>query len=333
MPMKSRVTNMNGRIVAEERDGTRRLFQHDALGNVITVLGESGVITDTYEYWSYGEIRSQTGTSNNPWKFGGAWGYYTDASGRQYVRARTLRNDLGRWITVDPLWPSEPSYGYAGGSPIVNVDPSGKASLTIKGPGSAKCKVRGEEFRPTRTECGQFVDCVFFDIKGMKPHERGVVIQRIARTELIAPCKTDKWIRKEEVYFEYWVVVADSKGSPTFYAAEYPTTNGKKHDRQTDTWASGATSPRGVFATTGEAYYLANPSLALLATFKSGSALRAGVLWSTYDFPGWKPANVQARQSVSFNWDCCCEDCRSGCPSRITRVPNIFYEIEFDCTC
>jgi RHS repeat-associated protein len=126
MPMKAIVTNMGGRIVAEERGGTRRLMQHDAMGNVISLINDAGVVTDTYEYWSYGEIRTQTGSSTNPWKFGGAWGYYTDATGRQYVRARTLRNDLGRWITVDPLWPSEPAYGYAGNSPLVNVDPSGK---------------------------------------------------------------------------------------------------------------------------------------------------------------------------------------------------------------
>jgi RHS repeat-associated protein len=127
MPMKAIVTNMGGRIVAEERGGTRRLMQHDAMGNVISLINDAGVVTDTYEYWSYGEIRTQTGSSTNPWKFGGAWGYYTDATGRQYVRARTLRNDLGRWITVDPLWPSEPAYGYAGGSPMVNVDSSGMA--------------------------------------------------------------------------------------------------------------------------------------------------------------------------------------------------------------
>lgn len=70
MPMKARVTNMNGRIVAEERDGTHRLFQDDALGNVITVLKETGV---TCECWSDGETRSQTGASSHRWKFRDGW--------------------------------------------------------------------------------------------------------------------------------------------------------------------------------------------------------------------------------------------------------------------
>jgi RHS repeat-associated protein len=126
MPMKALVTNVGGRALAETRGGARRLMQHDAMGNVISLINDAGVVTDTYEYWPFGEIRTQTGTSANPWKFGGAWGYYTDATGRLYVRARYYRPSLTRWQTVDPLWPSESAYVYVGGRAGSVVDPSGK---------------------------------------------------------------------------------------------------------------------------------------------------------------------------------------------------------------
>jgi RHS repeat-associated protein len=127
MAMSARVSNIGGRIVGEKRNGSYRSHQHDALGNTIALINDSGVVTDTYTYWPYGELRTSTGTTTNPFKFCGAWGYYTDTTGRTYVRARTLRPGLTRWMTVDPLWPSEHQYSYALGNPSTWEDYSGLA--------------------------------------------------------------------------------------------------------------------------------------------------------------------------------------------------------------
>jgi RHS repeat-associated protein len=127
MPMKARVTNANGGIVGVERNGAYRQHLHDALGSTIALVDASGAVTDTYTYWPYGTVRSSTGTTENPYKFCGKWGYYEDAPGRAYVRARTLRQDLGRWMTVDPLWPNEHAYRYVRCTPITLVDEYGLA--------------------------------------------------------------------------------------------------------------------------------------------------------------------------------------------------------------
>jgi len=42
-----------------------------------------------------------------------------------YVRARYYLANVGRWLTVDPLWPGQKSYGYVNSSPNRAVDPSG----------------------------------------------------------------------------------------------------------------------------------------------------------------------------------------------------------------
>ncbi len=125
MAMSMRVTNMGGRVIATKRAGVRSYHQHDALGNTIALINDSAVVTDTYTYWPYGELRTSTGSTTNPFKFCGAWGYYTDTTGRTYVRARTLRPGLTRWMTVDPLWPKESAFFYCLGSPVLHVDPSG----------------------------------------------------------------------------------------------------------------------------------------------------------------------------------------------------------------
>jgi hypothetical protein len=92
MAMSARVTNANGRIIAEKRNGQRRYHQHDALGNTIALIDDAGTVTNTFEYWPYGELRTPVlGALPTPFLYCGRWGYYTDTTGRTYVRARTYR--------------------------------------------------------------------------------------------------------------------------------------------------------------------------------------------------------------------------------------------------
>ncbi len=112
-------------MVAETRNGQHRYHCHDPLGNTIALVADNGKISDSYGYWPYGEVRVLTGSATTtPFKFCGAWGYYDDGN-QLYVRARYFRQTLGRWITRDPLWPSQISYCYVGDNPITVFDPLG----------------------------------------------------------------------------------------------------------------------------------------------------------------------------------------------------------------
>lgn len=55
----------------------------------------------------------------------GTLGYIKDSATSMYVRARYLLNNLGRWLTKDPLWPSESGFVYAGAAPTIWSDMSG----------------------------------------------------------------------------------------------------------------------------------------------------------------------------------------------------------------
>lgn len=125
MAMSARVNRMNGRIIGEKRSGVTRRFSHDPQGNTVAVYNTSGTQTDSFVYWPYGEVRVRTGTSTIPYQYSGAWGSYTDSSGRNYNVYRYLRKDYGRWMTVDPLWPEEDEYVYVRSSPTSLVDPEG----------------------------------------------------------------------------------------------------------------------------------------------------------------------------------------------------------------
>ncbi len=125
MAMKALVTRVNGEIVAETRNGVRHFHAHDAQGNTIALYDDAGAKTDTYTYWPYGAVRTRTGTTVNPYQYSGAWGCYKDSTGRTYMQARTLRHDITRWVSVDPLWPEEQAYLYVRSMPTLDVDPNG----------------------------------------------------------------------------------------------------------------------------------------------------------------------------------------------------------------
>ena len=133
MPMSVVYTTVNGRLVEENRGGVVTRYIPDTLGNVIKTTDVNGNITSETTYWPFGEVRTQVGTNPSPWGFCGIWGYLQDAAARLYVRARYLRTDFGRWLTVDPLWPGEAAYGYADGRPSDQIDYTGNIAVAIGG--------------------------------------------------------------------------------------------------------------------------------------------------------------------------------------------------------
>jgi len=61
-------------------------------------------VTDTYEYDVWGIAIVRTGTTENPFEWIGAWGYYKDkTTGIYYVRGRDYQVEIGRWTSADPL--------------------------------------------------------------------------------------------------------------------------------------------------------------------------------------------------------------------------------------
>src|SRR5215831_9400331 len=95
-------TVVNGEILAENRDNVRRWYVPDPLGSTVALLDNTQTQTDTFTYWPYGEERTRTGTTATPFRYVGMHGYYKDATGLTYVRARVLAPNRSRWLTEDP---------------------------------------------------------------------------------------------------------------------------------------------------------------------------------------------------------------------------------------
>jgi RHS repeat-associated protein len=127
MALSVTYTTFNGRIVKENRGGTESFYAPDTLGSTAALLSTTGSVTDTYDYWPFGEIRNHNSSSTTPFTFVGTLGYYLQILNNFfYVRARYLRQALARWQSVDPLWPRQRPYSYADCNPVSMTDPMGR---------------------------------------------------------------------------------------------------------------------------------------------------------------------------------------------------------------
>jgi RHS repeat-associated protein len=111
---------------------TTSYYHHDAQGSTRLLTDSNQQVTDRYEYDAFGNQRSVTGTTVNPFRFVGQLGYYYDAdSGNYYVRQREYRPTIIVWLSADPLRfeaSDENWYRYGLNSPTNTTDPSGEIS-------------------------------------------------------------------------------------------------------------------------------------------------------------------------------------------------------------
>ncbi len=130
MPVTNYYT-IDGQMIGYKDAGGRKDFLTDALGSVTAEVDQTGA-TKTFDgrYTPYGGDLSSSGTRG---RYGwiGTWGYRETrlAVSSHYVRARHYNWKSGKWITSDPLWPSESGYVYVQNSPIIRKDPSGLSGL------------------------------------------------------------------------------------------------------------------------------------------------------------------------------------------------------------
>jgi len=132
-------TNLLYRSATEEAgSGTQSYYYlYNAHGDVTSLLDMSGNIAVSYDYDAFGNIKSQTGTADNPIRYAGY--QYEEESGLYYLNARYYDSVTARFITEDtytgkrndPL--SLNLYTYCHNEPIMYTDPTGhkKANITV----------------------------------------------------------------------------------------------------------------------------------------------------------------------------------------------------------
>ena len=118
-----------GGVLSQRRGNTSHYHHHDALGSTRFLTDSSANVTDTYLNDAWGNSVASTGTTVNPFRWVGKYGYYTDRStGQVYVRARMYQPTAVRWCSIDPVWHELVDlqlYNYVSTSAAMKIDPSG----------------------------------------------------------------------------------------------------------------------------------------------------------------------------------------------------------------
>ncbi|WP_239393666.1 RHS repeat-associated core domain-containing protein [Frankia sp. CiP3] len=106
-------------------------FFCDQLGSVRALTDSTGAVVGGYGYTPWGAVSAHTGAVGSVLGF---TGQYTDAeSGLLYLRARFYDPVTAQFLTVDPaLDLTRSPYGYVGGNPLNDADPSGLCGFWCK---------------------------------------------------------------------------------------------------------------------------------------------------------------------------------------------------------
>jgi RHS repeat-associated protein len=116
-------------LISSNRQGTIRYFHFDGLGTTYHLTDTSQTVTDSYSYDAFGVPTSATGSSTNPYRYVGQWGYYDDGamgstSEMLLLGVRYYWPKYGRFTVWDALT-SLAAYQYAINCPTHLTDPSG----------------------------------------------------------------------------------------------------------------------------------------------------------------------------------------------------------------
>ena len=116
------------------------LYRKNVYGDVTEIYSDNGTLVGKYSYTAFGEciVKVNEGgiAEKNPIRYRGY--YYDTETSLYYLKTRYYDPEVGRFMTIDGIEYLDPEtinglnlYAYCGNNPVMNIDPEGKAFLTI----------------------------------------------------------------------------------------------------------------------------------------------------------------------------------------------------------
>jgi RHS repeat-associated protein len=95
-----RTLNIDEPLARIKSDGTMRYYHRDALGSVMVLTDEDGVMKTQYKYEPYGNVTVSGDSDDNPFQYTGR---ENDGTGLYYYRARYYSPEMQRFVSEDPI--------------------------------------------------------------------------------------------------------------------------------------------------------------------------------------------------------------------------------------
>ena len=118
-----------GNNLSQIRSGITSILLFDGCGNTTQLIGSTGLITDSYILDSFGNSILIQGSTANPYRFNGHFGYFLDQDIIKYsIRSSFYSSNFGRFISIDPF-PTINPYLYSMNNSLLYIDPSEMKAL------------------------------------------------------------------------------------------------------------------------------------------------------------------------------------------------------------
>ena len=115
-----------GNLISQRRSGATSHYHFDALGSTRVLTNSAQTPTDTADYRAFGQPNASSGSTVNPFRWGGRTGYYRQGDSADYwLRARIYRDLAGRFLSQDPIRAGVNPFRWPGNNPVMLADPSG----------------------------------------------------------------------------------------------------------------------------------------------------------------------------------------------------------------
>lgn len=125
-----------GEVISEARlvdtEWSTGVFLFDASGSTIALSDDAGTVIDEWTYDAWGNVTSQSGSSETAILWHGESQYLKDRPNEEYfVRSRVYAPQDGVWLSMDPLFGIDGlnAYEYSRNNPIMLADPSGMSCV------------------------------------------------------------------------------------------------------------------------------------------------------------------------------------------------------------
>jgi RHS repeat-associated protein len=135
--VQKRYIRGNDLVYADKGNNTeKQYYVTDPHGNVVQLTDESGKVTQTYEYDSFGNEVNPDKQDDNPFRYCGE--YYDKETKEIYLRARYYQPAVGRFLTRDTYTGEEDEpltlhlYTYCANDGVNAWDPSGNKKTSYK---------------------------------------------------------------------------------------------------------------------------------------------------------------------------------------------------------
>ena len=150
------VREPNGELIMRKSGTDYKYYHFDELGSTLFLTDANGIQTDKYVYNAWGKVVSSSGSTVNPYRYIGRYGYYYDTETNLYLLGKRYYDaDAGVFCQRDAAKDGLSYYAYTSGKVMRAIDPWGRIGCVKIGDNCYGWNCHGRSDCPPKKPCNK----------------------------------------------------------------------------------------------------------------------------------------------------------------------------------